>query len=613
MPLENANSIAELNENWPLGTDPMGQGDDHIRLMKRLLKKDVAINAASQLTLAQAQASDLKEGQYVRLTDYGNPLYQTVTISDVGGFYIGLNGDTKLKLVQTGEFALLEHFGVSTSKTAEENAALFDASLALQSAAITVGGPYNFDFAAISAREITTPWAVIDMGHKRHTITDFDGIYGDSVDVLRLNLRMDAAGTHLQYIANLGAVSLIHGNVLDVQGVSSTLNIDSWCIRYGENADTATQIEFGTLRVSNYITNTDRTINMPPTTIIGNFGSSSPFSKRQQISIGNFIVEEFYTVRSGAIVDGESDVLRLFTNPTQVDIGNLSLVNFAKRFLKAQDVCDCSVGVLHSSLDSRFVASSNHIATFDFQVVAQTSPSSLSIEVIDVDYSAATNRPVLMTGTNLKHTFSISGGKYKDISVFASGIDAGINIENCTGTNLTVNATSSYNVNIDRWEDLGEPVVSAALCRISKARVSSGDTATTTARFTNCILSDVDLVDWNISVVAAAFQRLENVTVFATRSTSGDNRVFRPLTVVDTFADKVRYSNNTGVNVIAFNGSSASGGNLTIRDFRSGGTGGVQLGFFTGAGWDMFVDNCDNDTITGVGVNSKQRTTYTAY
>lgn len=38
MPLEQANSPSELNENWPLGTDPIGQGDDHLRQVKRVLK-----------------------------------------------------------------------------------------------------------------------------------------------------------------------------------------------------------------------------------------------------------------------------------------------------------------------------------------------------------------------------------------------------------------------------------------------------------------------------------------------------------------------------------------------------------------------------------------------
>lgn len=42
MPLENANKVSELNENWPLGSDTMSQGDDHIRMIKKVLKSHVS-------------------------------------------------------------------------------------------------------------------------------------------------------------------------------------------------------------------------------------------------------------------------------------------------------------------------------------------------------------------------------------------------------------------------------------------------------------------------------------------------------------------------------------------------------------------------------------------
>lgn len=39
MPLESANTLAELDETWPLPGDVTSQGDDHIRLTKDVLKK----------------------------------------------------------------------------------------------------------------------------------------------------------------------------------------------------------------------------------------------------------------------------------------------------------------------------------------------------------------------------------------------------------------------------------------------------------------------------------------------------------------------------------------------------------------------------------------------
>ncbi len=37
MPLENANTINELNPAWPTGNDPVSEGDDHIRQVKQAL------------------------------------------------------------------------------------------------------------------------------------------------------------------------------------------------------------------------------------------------------------------------------------------------------------------------------------------------------------------------------------------------------------------------------------------------------------------------------------------------------------------------------------------------------------------------------------------------
>jgi hypothetical protein len=57
MGLETGTTIAALNAAWPLGTDVRSQGDDHIRLVKAVVKNDVASRA---LTTAQTFAGGLK-------------------------------------------------------------------------------------------------------------------------------------------------------------------------------------------------------------------------------------------------------------------------------------------------------------------------------------------------------------------------------------------------------------------------------------------------------------------------------------------------------------------------------------------------------------------------
>lgn len=68
---------------------------------------------AVHLTLAQAQASNLKVGQYVRLTDYGNALHEVVPIADSGGDnYLTLTMQNKLRLAEEGVLKI-SYFGVS--------------------------------------------------------------------------------------------------------------------------------------------------------------------------------------------------------------------------------------------------------------------------------------------------------------------------------------------------------------------------------------------------------------------------------------------------------------------------------------------------------------------
>ena len=54
MGLETGDFIDDLNSDWPLGTDPVAEGDDHLRLIKRCLQGNVAGDATSTTLLAAA-------------------------------------------------------------------------------------------------------------------------------------------------------------------------------------------------------------------------------------------------------------------------------------------------------------------------------------------------------------------------------------------------------------------------------------------------------------------------------------------------------------------------------------------------------------------------------
>lgn len=74
MPLENADTIDELNEDWPLGTDTLSQGDNHIRLIKKVLKNGITHEITTERDAAdshpaKAVSADNYENAQVALDD----------------------------------------------------------------------------------------------------------------------------------------------------------------------------------------------------------------------------------------------------------------------------------------------------------------------------------------------------------------------------------------------------------------------------------------------------------------------------------------------------------------------------------------------------------------
>jgi Domain of unknown function (DUF4082) len=59
MGLGSGNLISDLNEAWPLGTDPKKEGDDHLRLLKHVVKNDAATKAdlAGKATILNGTAT----------------------------------------------------------------------------------------------------------------------------------------------------------------------------------------------------------------------------------------------------------------------------------------------------------------------------------------------------------------------------------------------------------------------------------------------------------------------------------------------------------------------------------------------------------------------------
>lgn len=83
MPIEQAVYISELVEDWPLGTDPQSAGDDHFRLVKKVIKNTLP-NATGAITGTPENLNNLTDGITWRKSDTaGVPSYYSVDNPEV--------------------------------------------------------------------------------------------------------------------------------------------------------------------------------------------------------------------------------------------------------------------------------------------------------------------------------------------------------------------------------------------------------------------------------------------------------------------------------------------------------------------------------------------------
>lgn len=68
MPLENATTIAQLDDRYPLSTDPGSRGDDHFRLIKAVLKKQFPGKDGNGFKVPITLSEDFLNGLPTQLT-----------------------------------------------------------------------------------------------------------------------------------------------------------------------------------------------------------------------------------------------------------------------------------------------------------------------------------------------------------------------------------------------------------------------------------------------------------------------------------------------------------------------------------------------------------------
>ena len=124
MPFEDPTFIENLNQAWPLGTDPKSEGDDHLRGLKNAIKNSFPNTSGAWKTsdpfeagpaVTDAQLATLGQVKSQILTDtYG----MNFGYIDASGSIIGGTGDFTSNRVATGEYNLT--FNQAASSTVNQ-------------------------------------------------------------------------------------------------------------------------------------------------------------------------------------------------------------------------------------------------------------------------------------------------------------------------------------------------------------------------------------------------------------------------------------------------------------------------------------------------------------
>lgn len=96
MPLETATTIPELNQAWPVGTDPKSQGDDHLRMIKDCVKNSLPnMDGPWSTTDPIAAGEAVEDGQLVTKAqlDAATGVKQSFGAVASGGTITGGSGD----------------------------------------------------------------------------------------------------------------------------------------------------------------------------------------------------------------------------------------------------------------------------------------------------------------------------------------------------------------------------------------------------------------------------------------------------------------------------------------------------------------------------------------
>jgi len=533
----------------------------------------------------------------------------------VGGFtQAGIGAVTTTVQNKLRESASLEDFGASPTSTPTQNAAAFIAAV-LSGLRITPAlRAYTFQFDGLP---ITYAGSVldIDLGPHKHTFLNFGGIVADNLAVLKYNGRFSASNGYCKGLGRFRNLLICGIDTIEITNVfcdTPTADTQFFGVEYSSSVygDNQFSMTVKSAVFKNIVTKTGTFVSglSVPMTGFGNYGSSSIQAQKHQIEFGNLYVENFYSVGTDGttILDGDGDFFRLFTNPTKLTIGNCTLLNINKRFIKTQEQADVVVENLHVKLDARFTPA-NFIGLFEGQATPETSAKTrFFINAGSVDFSDSPSTapgPLFFNASSLDHEMHVGDLDYKNIGVYSKSQNIAFHAKNIKGWGLNVTAVASSNVKINGITD---SLFSG--CVSLDAEIDGFDlspiTRTSAFPITNATLKNGVFNNLNTDTRVAQVKAIDRVTLNYTAGASA-RRPFQPVGGLSVLVNGLTV-NSFGTVTQSFDSPGGSG-SMTIRDYKSTGQ---QLAYFGSGAWSFVLDNCADDTVFGAGVVSVTRAIY---
>jgi hypothetical protein len=545
------------------------------------------------------------------------PIADTVGDNDV---FVGVQEGVTKRFPGVGLFSTLslEQCGISSSNTALENGAKLVSAL-LQGKKISGSRrAYSFEFEK-SIIVFSGTVLQLDLGPHLHTFVNWPGIQGNNVAVLDYNGRIDASGGYCKGLGRFRRLlyakieTMEFSNVFCVNPAADEQFIG---LEYSSNTygDFPFTLHAKTIFVKNVRTQTyDRASGLAiPMTVLGNYGSTSSSVQQHQLFIGNFHVEDYYSVSQDGLtpIDGDSDVCRIFTNPTQITIGSIYSKNIAKRFFKTQKPTLVSCPNVYWESDARFTQDV-FIGYFEAQLSNVAVATHFEIGTCTALCADGSSRPLLFNASGLDHSIHIENMVHKNIGFYSADRDVGITIDKATGRGLSILATSCTRLQLKNVRDEAIRNIRTAAGVIRDSYLAfDPDTAANTTFFIGGLIKyeNVTFDKWRVTNRVAQFSILKDVTVNYSLGTTGYVRAFQPLTGGNRIAEGVTVQDSTLVAAAIFEGASGSTGMFVLRDFRATGGANIAAGVFSSGTWDVRLDNCMPETVTGAGATVKKVT-----